>query len=111
MFHAKNFESKEFAGSKGTWFGNFKFATKEKETRSFATKAAVTKAMPVNDARESGKTMPSRDLPDGDRTYLGKERGKLNHVPDEQSMRTFDRSQLMELKSIDDIRELLNKSK
>ncbi|MDB6155144.1 MAG: hypothetical protein JWL90_3597 [Chthoniobacteraceae bacterium] len=110
-FTSKNFESKEFAGSKSSWFGNFKFATKEKETRKFATKDAVTKTMAVKDARESDKTMPSRDLPGGDRTFLGKESEKLHHTPNEQSMRTFDKSELVQLKSIDDIRELLNKNK
>jgi hypothetical protein len=110
-FSAKNFQSKEYSGSKSSWFGNFKFATKEKETRKFATKDAVTKTMAVKDARESGKTMASRDLPGGDRTFLGKEREKLNHAPNEQSLRSFDKSELVQLKSIDDIRELLNKSK
>ncbi|MES2569799.1 MAG: hypothetical protein V4710_07045 [Verrucomicrobiota bacterium] len=110
-FNAKSFQSREFAGTKSSWFGDFKFGTKTKETGKFETKAARTKTMAVSDAREAGKTMASRDLPDGGRTFLGKERNKLNHQPSEQELRTFDRSELVQLQSIDDIRELLNKSK
>jgi len=107
-YEARAFETK-------SWSGNFKFSTKEAATKGRfeipnAAKAADTKAAPVKDARESGKTMTTRDLPDGDRPYLGKEAQKMKTPLDPNNLPKIT-NDIRELKTIEDVKELLNKNR
>jgi len=126
----KEHRTREFAGTKNAWAGDFRFSTKEANTKGKyeipnAGKPAETKTMAVGDARESRKSMPTRELVDADRTYLGKERQKLNRTlnPNEAAdwrssagVAYTDKTVEMhggikELKTIEDVKALLNTSK
>jgi hypothetical protein len=108
-FQPKDYETREFR-SKSWWGGGFKFSTTEARTKGYATKEAPTKAAPVKEAREAAKTAPTRALPDGRREYLGPEAAKAKKplVPEELPKITND---LRRLETIEDVKELLNKSK
>jgi hypothetical protein len=129
MFAAKKYDAATFGGTKIARQGEMKFATRQANTKgrfAIADKVAETKTMRVKDARESGKSMPVRDLPDGKREYLGPESKKLRKAVDPETMADWRRSggesvahtgttiermsSFRELKTIDDVRELLNKN-
>ncbi len=100
----KGFETKGFA-TKNHWAGDFKFATTEANTKGRyaipnATAEYDTKPMKVKDARESEKTYDAR-------TYDAN-----TFTPDAKSQKLLDaRYANQKPKTIDEIRELLNKNK
>lgn len=114
------FRTRDFSAK--TWQGDFKFATKEANTNSRTripnvTKQADTKTAAVKEARESEKTMATRELHDGKRPFLvrGRSQDQINAAgSDAQSYRGEYESKwqgnLQQL-SVDDVRDLLNKSK
>lgn len=133
-FAPAKYETTEYA-TKKSWFGNFRFGSKPADLRTksdipnadtaAALKSAPTKSAATKDAREGTKTMAVRDLPDGDRDYLGPERQKLNNAVDPKTLADWRKSgevvvdagtyveRVTGLKqlSVDDVREILNKNK
>lgn len=117
-FSAGEFRSKEFSGSKSAWMGNFKFSSKEANTRGKyevpnAGRQVNTKTMPVVDAREGSKAMPTREFA-GQRPYL--KRGPSQDRFDREGTTPMDNrpvgwSGTLQPMTIDDVRELLNKNK
>ncbi len=112
---ATTYNTRDFYGTKLASAADRKFATKEGPTRGQyeipnAMKAADTKTLAVNDAREAGQSAATREMPNAHRPYLGKESEKLHTAldPNNQPRYTND---LRELKTIDDVRDLLNKNK
>lgn len=113
-FAPKEYATGAYAGTKGTWFGDFKFSTGQAPTKGKyeipnATTKAATKTMAVNDARESDKTMPTEGYAKRDRSYLGPEAKRLRRtVPADKPVGWTGDLRPM---TIDDVRELLNKNK
>lgn len=106
------------------------FATKEAPTKGkflnlFAKKTAATKSAETKESPDANKGAPTHSLADGGRTYLGPERKKLNTQISATELAnwrnggesvgytdgTVERMSTMKQLSIDDVRELLNKSK
>ncbi len=106
------FRTKDFVGSKTASMRDSKYETSSARTKDFAaaSKTMDTKTAATKDAREASKTMATRDLSDGNRTYLGPEAERVKKPLDQTALpRTT--NDLRELKSVEDIRELLNKNK
>jgi hypothetical protein len=113
-FQPKGYSAKEFK-SKGWWAGDFKFSTKDASTKGKyeipnTANAVATQTKDVKDAREATKTMTTRDLPDGSRKYLGQESRRMEKPLDPTNLPKITNS-MRELKSIDDVKELLNKNR
>lgn len=113
-FSPKGYETKDFGGKKSSWFGNFKFATKDAAPKGRyeipnARQAAAVKTAPTKDALETGKRAVTRELADAHRPYLGKESAKLNTAIDPNHPPRWT-NDLKELKTIDDVKALLNKN-
>jgi hypothetical protein len=110
---ATGFRTKDFAGSKAARVADARYATADARTKDYAgpnsARAVDTKTAPTDEARESGKTMATRALPGGNRPYLGPEADRLHKAiePGREPRITQD---LREMKTIEDIRELLNKN-
>lgn len=108
------FRTKDFAGSQPSRLGESTFGTGGAHTRDYtgpnAGRAVDTGSSPAKDAREASKTMATRDLAGGQRTYLGPEADRMKRAiePGREPRVTQD---LRELKTLEDIRELLNKNK
>jgi hypothetical protein len=114
-FAPGEYRTKDFAGSKGAWMGAFKFATSSAQTKGDyqgpnAGKTVDTKGAATKEARESSKTMAVRELPGANRTYLGPEADRVKKALDPANLPKVS-NDLKELKSVEDIRELLNKNK
>ena len=113
-FAPKQYETTAWRGGKKPWYGDFKFSTGEAATKGKyeipnAAKQADTKTLPVKDAKESDKEMPTGKYAKHDRSYLGKEAERMNRkLP--AGTPTESTSELRPL-TIDEVRELLNKSK
>jgi len=111
-FRAKDYLTGAYGGQKSYWKGDFQFETKKAPARPAreAGKAHVTKAVPVNayagqkQAGDAVRNAPTRD-------YRGPEADAMKrHYSSEQASGLGWRGNLQEL-NIDEIRELLNKSK
>lgn len=112
-FQPKGYDTKEFKTG-GWWSGHFKFGTKEATTKGKyelpgTGKTYDTKTSPVKDARESGKTAETRELHDANRPFLGKESGKLRKPLDPTNLPRVT-NEMHELKTIEDVKALLNKN-
>ena len=106
------FRTRDFVGSKTARVADAQYATASARTKDFAgaTKAVDTKSAATKDAREAGRTVATREVPGGKRTYLGPEAERVKRPLDQTALpRTSD--DLRELKTVEDIRELLNKNK
>ena len=113
----KEFRSKEFAGAKSAWMGDFKYSTRQANPRGKyevpnAGRQVNTKVMEVADARESTKGMPVREFA-GQRPFL--KRGASQDRFDREGT-NFTETPVgwtgdLKAMTIDDVRELLNKSK
>ena len=68
------------------------------------------KTASVKEAREVGKVAETRGLPDGKREFLGKEAEKIHKPLDVTTLPKIS-NEMRELKTIEDVRELLNKNK
>jgi len=132
-YNAAKYETGQFQ-TKKSWFGNFKFGAKSAKLSAKSEipnantaaplKAAPTKAAPTTEARESVKTAAVRDLPDGDRPYLGPERKKLDRPVDPASVANWrdgqakinggapvEQFETLKPLTVEDVREILNKNK
>lgn len=114
-FNSKEYLTGGFKGNKPFWLGDFKYSTADANTtpRSqliLPKNSDATKSAPVKSARESQKHYETGTV--ATRDFRGKEREKLNtSLTPEQAANNGYRGGLNELKSIDDVRALLNKSK
>jgi hypothetical protein len=122
----ETFRSKDFAGSKTNRAADKEYATSAARTRKFrdSDKKTGDKLFATRPAHNSDKVVPTRDLPDGDRPYLGRESKKMNAsiapetLADWRSGETVVRTgssverlgSLKEL-SVEDVRDILNKNK
>ena len=111
----KNFSTKDFAGSsKGAWKGDFKYATTaakldDKRKIPNADKKAPTKTAATKDATERNKTSATRAAPGVLRPFLGPESKKLTTAIYQEKQYGWKGN--LDKMSIDDIRDLLNKTK
>lgn len=114
-FNAKEYLTGGYQGQKGFWMGDFKY-------RANAANTTPRSELVIPKNREAGKSAPVKADRDAQKRYAtgsvptrdfrGKEREKLNTLfTPEQAANNGYRGDLQELKSIDDIRALLNKSK
>ena len=107
----KDYRTRDFR-AKSAWMGDLKFATKNasakgKYTLRGADKQAPVKSARTKDARESGKTAATREMPGANRPYLGPEAAKVHTSIDPNHPPRWT-NELKELKTIDDVKELLN---
>ena len=124
------YQARDFYGAKPDLASQRGYATKEAPTKGkflnlFAKKTAPTKTASTKEAWDANKEAPTRPLADGRRPYLGRESKKMNQSISAQEMAnwrnggesvgytdsTVERMSSMKQLSIDDVRELLNKSK
>ncbi len=113
---AKTFEAEEFQGSKSTWFGGLRFFTKSATVKGrneipYLDRPFATKTVPVTTATAAEKTAATRALPGGDRTYLGPEISKMKRPMDPTRPPDGWQGNLSEVKTLEDVRALLNKNK
>jgi hypothetical protein len=108
-FQPKGYDTREYQ-SKGFWGRLFSFGTKSADTKTYETKAMETKTAATKEAYDSGKTASTRDLPDGKREYLGPEAKAMKKQLDPNNLPRIT-NEMHELKTVDDIRALLNKNK
>ena len=113
-YSIKSFLTGNFHHETSFWMGDFKYSASETNPlpRSFmlAGKSFNTKTVAVKSATGFNKHYDAANVPTRD--FRGKERGKLNaHLTADQAANNGYRGELTELKSIDDVRALLNKSK
>ncbi len=116
---AKSFASRDFA-TKGAWMSGTTYETKEAPVKTswFARLTARTKSYAPKETTEGQKTVAVRALPDGDRSFIGKGRRQADYDtkgPKAQAFGSVDGGQsyegdLREIKTIEDIRSLLNKN-
>jgi hypothetical protein len=113
-YQPKAYDARAFK-AKDWWGGDFKFSTKaagttgKYEVPKIGT-AVDTPTKAVKDAQEAGKSMSTRDLPDGSRPYLGKEAQKMQKPLDPTNLPKIT-NEMHELKTIEDVKELLNKNR
>lgn len=117
IFNAKSYLTGRFVADKAFWMGDFKYASgegaanlKPKSSLSFLQKQYATKTVDSKTADVTGKTYDTRSV--ATRDFRGKEKDKLKRqlTPEEAANNGF-RGELKQLKSIDDVRDLLNKNK
>jgi hypothetical protein len=108
-FRATAYDTPEYR-SKGFWGRLFSFGTKSAETKTYGTKAMETKTAATKDLWDGSKTAKTRDLPDGKREYLGPESKKLHKPLDPDNLPKITSGEMREIKTMDDVRELLNKN-
>lgn len=102
--------------TKKSWFGNFKFGAKSADTRGKSeipnvNTAAATKTAATNDSSYAGKTAAVRDLPGRDRPYRGPESKKIDRAVDPNKPLPGWTGDKMDVLTLEQIRELLNKNK
>jgi hypothetical protein len=126
----EGYRTRGFWGSKDSTLRDAKFATIDANTRGKyeipnARKKAETKSAAVKDAREANDTLATRNLPGGDREYLGPESKKVRRAVDPKVLAnshsggtsvsstggTVEVGGTLRQLSIDDVREILNKNK
>jgi hypothetical protein len=123
------YQTRDFYDSKTNSAAQRKFATSEANTKGKfaipnADKAAATKTASTKTSSEASKVAATRDLPDGGREFLGPERKKLGTSYSAKDLANWrngesvgysdgaiDKTGSFKNLSIDDIRDLLNKSK
>jgi hypothetical protein len=124
------YQARDYYDAKPDQAAQREYATKEAPTKGkflnlFAKKTASTKTAATKEASDANKGAPTRPLADGRRPYLGPESKKLKQQVSAVEMAnwrnggesvgytdgTVERMSSMKQLSIDDVRELLNKSK
>ncbi len=114
-FSAKPFAAREFSGAKSAWMGDFKFSTSPARAKGdyagpHAGKQVDVKPVATKQASDAGKTAATRELPGANRPYMGPEAAKLKQALDPNRLPRSS-NELHELKTVEDIRALLNKNK
>ncbi len=114
-YSLKSFLTGAFHGDKSFWMGDFKYSTREANSQArhlfaFPEKNYVTKPLEVKNANGVDKHYEAANVPTRD--FRGKESERLRTplTPDQAANNGY-RGDMHELKSIDDVRALLNKSK
>lgn len=121
------FQTRGFWGSKSNSATQKKFATKDADTRAYLLpdKNPGNKTAATKEAWDAKKTAATHELSDARRQYLGVESRKLNNKVDPKTLANWraggetvvdsdgeiDKVSSLKALSIDDIRDLLNKSK
>lgn len=124
------YQAREFYGSKTNQASQRAFGTTEANTKSrflnlFSSKKADTRTATTKEAWDANKSSSVRTLADGKRPYLGPESKKMGQSADPAELAnwrtngetmvygdgTVERVSNMKQLSVDDIRDLLNKSK
>jgi len=113
-YSLKSFLTGQFHNDKSFWMGDFKYNLGEaypqphsfmQSGKKFSTNAAPVKAATGVDKHYDAASVATRD-------YRGEERNKMKgHLTPQQAAQNGYTGELTELKSIDDVRALLNKSK
>ncbi|HYR57014.1 MAG TPA: hypothetical protein VEO95_00220 [Chthoniobacteraceae bacterium] len=112
----KKFETRDAPLVKTSWLSKLKFWVKDANTKSGheipnASRQVDTKTAPVKEARDAGKLAAVRDLPGGNRTYLGPERAKLDRSVDPNKPLPGWAGDKLDTLTLEQVRELLNKNK
>jgi hypothetical protein len=126
----QGFRTRAFWGSKDSALHDAKFATIDASTRGKyeipnARKKADTKSAAVKEAREANDKLATRNLPGGNREYLGPESKKIHRAVDPKVLAnaqsagtsinssggTVEIGGTLRQLSIDDVRAILNKNK
>jgi hypothetical protein len=115
-FDAREYLTGGFQAQKTCWMGDFKYALDEKKSSRFLyifpTKNYKTQTVATKDFSSSQKKYSDAAVSTPTRDYRGQEREKLKqHLTPEQAANNGYRGDLQQLKSIDDVRALLNKNK
>lgn len=130
-YRPESYQTRGFAGTKSNAASERKFATKAANTNGQyvipnADQDVAGKAARTKELWDGSKVAATRDLRDGDRTYLGQERKNLGKIMDPKELAnwrsgggetviysgtTVDRVGTLKQLSIEDVRELLNKNK
>jgi hypothetical protein len=113
-FKAKHFLTGAFAAPKGAWMGDFKYKTSEADTEgSGGTKRIVkthgTKDMPVKSSRDANKDYGTNTYATQTSGFKGKSQEKIDKEGP-QAVTNIQDGTFTELKTMDDIRNLLNKN-
>jgi hypothetical protein len=113
-FKAKDFLTGAYAGQKGAWMGDFKYKTSEADTTGRGmTKKIVkthdTKEMPVKTSRDANKDYSTETYATRPTNFKGKSQDKID-IQGPQAVTSIQDGSFTELKTIDDIRNLLNKN-
>jgi hypothetical protein len=128
--HMDAYQTKDFYGSKANSAAERKYATNDANTKGKflipnAGKAADTKTAGTKEAWDANKSAPTRGLADAKRPFLGPESKKMSQPADAKELTnwrnggesviysdgTVERVSNLKQLSVDDIRDLLNKSK
>jgi hypothetical protein len=128
-FRVDTYQSREFYDPKSNTGAERKFATTDANTKGKylvpnSEKAYGTKTAATKESWDAHKQNPTRELSDGHRPYLGKESQKVHQAVNAKDLANWHDGQTVtygdgeiekvsSLKplSVDDIRDLLNKSK
>ena len=123
QYNIKNFLTGTFRSDKSFWMGDFKYSSASEANtqprhlftlpeKNYSAKTVAMKSATGWEKKYDAANVPTRDFRGGGAFASTKDAGKI-HVPltPEQAANNGYRGDLSELKSIDDIRALLNKSK
>jgi hypothetical protein len=120
-FESKAFSSKAYAGTKTSSLKDEKYAVNSAELKGKyeipnATKKQDTKTVPVNASRDSNKTVAVDASREANQKFFGKGRSQdrmdaVKGPPEEKALARGGYGGDLKQLTIDDIRELLNKSK
>ena len=129
QFRVDTYQSKEFYGAKANSAAQRKFATSDADTKGKylipnSGKAYGTKTAGTKESWDAHKQNPTRELADGHRPYLGKESQKVHQSVNPKDLAnwhdgqtvTYSEGEIEKVSTlkpltIDDVRDLLNKSK
>ena len=113
-FQPKNYEARPYEAkdweNPDAQFATRDAAAKGKYETPNVTKVVEAKTAPSRDARESGKLLATRDVPDGGRPYLGQEATKMKKPLDPNNLPKIT-NEMHELKTVEDVKTLLNKNR
>jgi hypothetical protein len=113
---SKEFSTREFQGTKSSWLSKLPFFTKSAEVKGKHTVPDLDKTVPDRtvsgtDLRYASKAVPVRALPGGNRPYLGPETERAaKPLPPTRPPEGW-QGNLTEIKTLEEVRELLNKNK
>jgi len=110
------FETREAVQPRSSWLSKLKFWAKDANAKPShevpnVSQQVGTKTAPVKEARDAGKIAAVRDLPGGDRTYLGPEHAKLDRSVDPTKPLPGWAGGKLDTLTLEQVRELLNKNK
>lgn len=120
-FESRSFSSKAYAGTKSSWLKDEKYAVGSAETKGKyeipnATKKQDTKTVPVTTSRDSTKAVAVNSSREANQQFFGRGRSQdrmdsVKGSPGEKALSAGGYGGDLKQLTIDDIRDLLNKSK